>query len=198
MHRIKSERINSTFLMSINSAERDRIGKVERRLWIYMGAPNFRSRSSQNPPRSPSLPPIDVAWQCSQDASWKLKPHFPRGPSCQPRASDDSSAQAGARSSAASNGSTIRRLPCCCSAAARSDGPDGNHCCWCGCGFCHRPHSGSGHHWGLQWRKQCWTVKAWHHLPGASGNPAGTTAAEWPLLLWGQTVFGACSEPGWP
>ena len=49
-----------------------------------MGAPNFRSRSSQNPPGSPSLPPIDVAWQCSQDASWKPRPHFLRGPSCQP------------------------------------------------------------------------------------------------------------------
>ena len=81
-----------------------------------MGAPNFRSCSSQNPPGSQSLPPVDVVWQCNQDASWKPKPHFPCGPSCQPRASDESSAQASARSSATSNGSTIcRRLPCCCS-----------------------------------------------------------------------------------
>ena len=94
----------------------------------------------------------------------------------QPRASDESSTQASTHSSATSNGATVcRRLPCCCSPAARSDGPDGNHCCWCGCGFCRRPHSGSRHHWGLQWRKQCWTLKAWHHLPGKT---------------WGSIPFG--------
>ena len=95
----------------------------------------------------------------------------------QPRTSDESSAQASARSSATSSGATVCCwLPCCCSPAARSDGPDGNHCCWRGCGFCRGPHSGSCHHRGLQWRKQCWTLKAWYYLPGKT---------------WGSIPFGS-------
>ena len=50
--------------------------------------------------------------------------------------------------------------------------------------------------WGTSVEEAELSPQGLNHLAGASGNPAGTAAAEWPLLLCGETVFRVCPEPG--
>ena len=172
-----------------NDLERIQFTKTRtKREYLGIRLRNAQDSHEENPPGSCTCRCRLAVWsKCRVGAEAAL----PVGPSCQLHASDESRAQVSQRPEL----SHQQRLPpcpwlrCCCSPAASAEGPGG-------CGFCQGPHSGSRHHWGLQWGKQCWALKAWRHWPGALGTPAATGAAGWALFYEAKQLLECAQSQG--
>ncbi|ELW47849.1 Coiled-coil-helix-coiled-coil-helix domain-containing protein 2, mitochondrial [Tupaia chinensis] len=113
----------------------------------------------------------------------------------QPGTSDESCPQAS--TSASCSGPTIcSQLFCCCTTAARSDGPDGNLCSWCGCGLCCGTHTGHAITGDFSGGSNAEPSRPDITYQEPQGTQQMSSSSSLDLASMSSTVFGVCPEPG--